>query len=464
MNVLPKENLSGKVEIDKEFLQSSDWVTAKTAVDVEAARRVIARLWPDKKTEALRQLLFNAGDTAIVSQPSTSRYNVISVTFAEMLAKEINAEHFPGEAFYAASHSCEVKNIPRLQRSFHFRDYALIDQSALQGKLAGKTIVIADDLLTTGGSVKDFIWTLNRDGVQVRSVVALAGDVRLFVDDKTRQTLENALHEKGMILPCDDLADRLTRTEARGIIFLINNVRTENATRKLAGKLQGILDRRIAPDLERDPQQTRHQGPQGEDTGDGPAAQGIPPRDIFENRQQRYVSGLQIESLQVLPDDLVSVKAIWKAEIDKLLVPIKAKAARSEEKIKAMLIRHDDQMGKHEKAKPKAPSSPLARLSQGKYNKRLTAWQDAQDCLIRREAQLRRRLKWVQEYVRDPISDFYESGAQRLAANRLAKEQPGLVRKLERARERELKQRFEQITVEFEQQERVQSQHRGRHR
>ena len=459
MNGLPKENISGKVEIDKAFLQSPDWVAAKTAVDVAAARRVVERLWSYKKTEALRQTLAGASDIAIVSQPSTSRCNVIPVTFAEMLAKEINAEHFPGEAFYAASHSCEVKNIPRLHRPFHFRDYALVDQFTLQDKLAGKTALIADDLLTTGGSVRDFIWTLKRDGVQVRSVVALAGDTRLFVDEKTRDALERALREKNMGLPSNDLADRLTRTEVRGIIFLINNARTENAKQKLTGKLQGILDRGVAQDLARDPQQTRHQGPQGEDSGHGPAPQGIPPRDIFENRRESYVTGVP-----VLSDDLASLKAIWKAEIDKLLVPIKAKAARAEEKIKATVVRHDERIGKHEKAKPKAPSGPLARLSQGKYNKRLAAWEDAQGRLIRRSAQLLQRLNRVREYVRDPVSDFYQSGAQENAGNHLAKEQPELVRKLEHARERELRQRFEQVTIEFEKRERTQSQQRGQHR
>ena len=121
-------------------------------------------------------------------------------------------------------------------------------------------------------------------------------------------------------------------------------------------------------------------------------------------------------------------------------------------------------MEKHEKAKPKAPAGPLAKLSQGKYKKRLAAWEDVQDRLNRRGAQLRQRLNWVQEYVRDPISEFYQSRAQQYAGNQLAKEQPELVRKLEQARERELRQRSEQISMEFEKQERTRAQHRGRHR
>ena len=135
-----------------------------------------------------------------------------------------------------------------------------------------------------------------------------------------------------------------------------------------------------------------------------------------------------------------------------------------EEKLTAMLARHDEHMGNYEKAKPKAPAGPLARLSQEKYNKRLASWEDVQDRLGRRDAQLRRRLNWVQEYIRDPISDFYQSRAQQFAGKQLAKDQPELACKLEQARERELGERSEQIAKEFEKQERTQSQHQGRHR
>jgi len=87
-----------------------------------------------------------------------------------------------------------------------------------------------------------------------------------------------------------------------------------------------------------------------------------------------------------------------------------------------------------------------------------------QDRLGRRGDQLRQRLIWVQEYVRDPISDFYQSGAQQYAGKQLAKECPELVRKLGQEREREIQQRFERVTVELEKQDRPQAQHRGRHR
>jgi len=146
------------------------------------------------------------------------------------------------------------------------------------------------------------------------------------------------------------------------------------------------------------------------------------------------------------------------------LIPIKAQAARVEEKLTAMLVRHDKQVEKHEKAKPRAPAGPLARLSQGKHNKRLAAWEDARDRLRRREAQLRQRLNWVHEYAREPISEFYQSGAQKYAGKQLAKDQPELAQKLEQARGRELRGRCEQVIMEFEKQERTRDQHQGRHR
>jgi hypothetical protein len=174
----------------------------------------------------------------------------------------------------------------------------------------------------------------------------------------------------------------------------------------------------------------------------------------------------QRPQIRVLPDDLASLKAIWQVELERFLVPIKAKAARVEEKLTAMLVRHDERMGKHEKAKPKALPGPLARLSQGKHNKRIAAWDYVQDSLYRRGDQLRQRLNLVQEYARDPISEFYLSRAQQYAGNQLAKEQPELARKLEQAREHELRQRYEQVTMEFEKREHTQDQrqHRGRYR
>jgi hypothetical protein len=283
MTWLPKNNIVGKVEADKALLQTSDWEAAKSAADVEAAQRIIAQLWTPKKTKALKALIYDATDVVMVSQPSTTRCNVLPFALAQTLAKEIGARHFAGEQFYDVLHSEQTKHIPRLQRPFQPRQYALAEPQMLKDKLAGKTVLVTEDLLTTEGSVKHFIRALNDDGIKVRSVVALSGDPRLSVDDKTRDALRKALQEKGIDLPAEELADKVTRTEARGIVLLVNSVRTENGREKITRKLQGLLDRGAFDSLARDKEQEGDLGAQGKDPGHERAPQGISPWYIREN-------------------------------------------------------------------------------------------------------------------------------------------------------------------------------------
>ena len=452
--------------MDRDLLESADWTAAKSQADVSAAERIIARLWNPKKTDALKALMGSATNIVLVSQPSTSRMNALAWVFAKHLAQEIGAEYCVGDQLYDAIQSQQMKHIPRLQRPFHPREYASIDPEAVRLKLGGKTVVVVEDLLTTGGSVKDFVRALSDDGIRVSSVVALAGDRRLQIDEKTGLAMTTALREKGIELQADELLDNLTRSEARGIVLLINNLRTENGKAKLTQNLQRVLHRGALEHMGRGEKPERDFGSEREDTRHEPDDKRIQARDILENRQRADLTheGIQSPQVRVLPEDLTPLKAIWRSELEKFLVPIKAKAARAEQKLTAKLARHDEHMGNHEKTKPKAPAGPLARLSRGKYTKRLASWEDVQDRLRRREAQLRQRLNWVQEYVRDPISDFYQSRAQKYAGLQLAKEQPELDRKLKQAQESELSQRSEQITIELEKQERTRAEDRGRHR
>jgi hypothetical protein len=464
--LLPKDNITGKESIDRELLESPDWAAAKSQADESAAERIISRLWNPKKTDALKALVGSATNIVLASQPSTSRMNALAWVFAKHLAQEIGAEYCVGDQLYDPIHSQQMKHIPRLQRPLYPREYASIDPEAARFKLGGKTVVVVEDLLTTGGSVKDFVRALSDDGIRVSSVVALAGDRRLQIDEKTGLALKTALHEKGIELQASELVGNLTRSEARGIVLLINNLRTENGKAKLTQNLQRILDRGALEHMGGGEKPERDFGSEREDSRHEPDDKRIQARDILENGQRADLTlqGIQSPQIRVIPDDLASLKAIWQAELDKFLAPIKTRAARLEEKLTAMLVRHGEHIGKHEKAKPKAPAGPLARLSRGKYNKRLAAWEHIHGRLGRREAQLRQRLNWVEEYVREPISEFYQSGAQKYAGKQLTKNQPELVRKLEQARECDLRKRSEQITIVFEKQERTQAQHRGRQR
>ena len=346
--LLPKDNITGKESIDRDLLESPDWIAAKSQADENAAERIISRLWNPKKTDALKALMGSATNIVLVSQPSTSRMNALAWVFAKHLAQEIGAEYCVGDQLYDPIHSQQMKHIPRLQRPFHSRDYASVDPDAVRHNLGGKTVVVVEDLLTTGGSVKDFVRALSDDGIRVSSVVALSGDRRLQIDEKTGLALRTALQEKGIELQASELVGNLTRSEARGIVLLINNLRTENGKAKLTQNLQRILDRGSLEHMGRGEKPERDFGSEREDSSHEPDDKRIQARDILENRQRADLTLQEIQSPQVrfLPEDLASLKAIWQAEIEKFLVPIKARAARAEEKLTAMLVGHDEHMEK----------------------------------------------------------------------------------------------------------------------
>lgn len=274
-NLLPQDNIVGKTK-DKIVFDSPDWVSAKTACDSAAAERVVEKLWtPGKSAALVGKLPGKSGDLAVISQPSTTRLNVLAIELAKKLAGDLHADCYLGDDFYNALHNQQSKHIPRLQRPFNPREYAAVDPNRVTRILGGKTVIVAEDVLTTGSSVKQFVKALQRDGVKVFAVAALLGDRRLAVDEKTRDALVDAVKENGINLSIGEtqqLADSLTRTEARNIALLINNVRTENGKEKLTRRLQGLLNQGIAPDLGGVADQGRDEGLQGEDRGhDGPS-------------------------------------------------------------------------------------------------------------------------------------------------------------------------------------------------
>jgi len=454
--VLPKNNVTGKVSVDRALLKTPDWEAAKNATDEDAAQRVITRMWNDKKTEAVRALIDGAANVMFVSQPSTTRSNILPFQLAKMLAERLGGEYCAGDQLYDVLHSQQMKHIARMERPFHPRDYMSVDPVIVREKFAGKKIFIVDDLLTTGGSVKDFIRALNDDGVNVTCVVALAGDPRLQVDEKTMAALKTALQTKGIDLPAGELADSLTRTEAGRIILLIRNVRTENGKQKLTRKLQGILDRGPVENIGRDPEQGRHLGPQGKDPGLEPDDERIRPWGVLENGQRELKSqqasqpGPESEEEQKsLPDDLPSLEALWKVEIQKLLKPIQAKARRAEQKAQAVLDRHGNRIHEHDQNKPREPTGLLAR--KGNYQKRMNTWSETHEHLRIRQLQLRKRVDWLQEYGRERVSSIYKSPAQQIAERLLARDQPELARKLTKARELQYKHKMERIRENMQQ-------------
>jgi hypothetical protein len=270
-------------------MASADWHAGKEDFDMQAAERVIDRLWSDKKTAQLKNLVSEPENTVFISQPSTSETNVIPICFAERLAREFGATYLVGDDHFTALHSQQAKHMTRVQRIFNRREYEPLDAEGFKECIGNKKAVIVEDILTTGGSVAEFARCLGDLGVSVRSVAGLMGDRRLNIDQKTRLRLQRALDEKG--IPAGDLYGMLTRTEAGSLIMILNNVRTEHARKKLARNIQGLQDSRTFKGLGRDPETRGYPSAEGNDRGHESASQGVPAGAVLSGGQPREVAG-----------------------------------------------------------------------------------------------------------------------------------------------------------------------------
>ena len=181
----PENNVVGKAKIHKVIMESEDWKGAKEQLDIDAADRIIRQVWPDKKTARLKEQFNNPEDVIFITQPSTSGTNALPVRLAEKLSNEFKTEYVIGEDFFNSLHSQQSKHIPRFKRPFHKRKFQSFDIEDLKKIVENKAVVIVEDILTTGGSVAEFSRHLVNENIQVKSIVALMGDKRLNLDQKT---------------------------------------------------------------------------------------------------------------------------------------------------------------------------------------------------------------------------------------------------------------------------------------
>jgi hypothetical protein len=277
MSIIPDNNVAGKSKINRSFLETDEWKAAKELSDKAAADRVVDELWSDKKTSDLKSYFQDPSNVVFITVPSTSRRNAIPISLAERLSKDFNAKYFSGNELFIPVHGQQSKHIPRLQRPFNRREYVPDNIEDFKKECAGKNVIVADDILTTGGSVAAFCSSLNDNGVEVKSVAALIGDKRLNIDLKTKAHLEATLKNAGLSFDSEALSARLTRAEAGGLIMQINSARSENAKQKIAGNLHGLLDQRPFKDMGRDTATGRHEGPQGKDHSNGQVTEKVSP-------------------------------------------------------------------------------------------------------------------------------------------------------------------------------------------
>lgn len=254
----------GLVTIKKDVITSLDFLAGK-AGDPAAANRIVQHIWSDKKTDQLQEQLFD--NSVFLTVPSTTRTNVIPIQLAQFLSRETGKPWAIGDEIFKTSHKIASKNIPRNKRIFQNREFENKDQESVE-ILREFKIVIVDDILTTGGSIRAFSEFLRDQKIKVGHIVGLMGDRRFEIDKKTEEKLRKLLKEKNTGIEFESI-NYLTRTEAGGLIRLLNSVRTENAIQKITTQLQGIQRFRTVASFERTPGVERDYSPERKNIGNG---------------------------------------------------------------------------------------------------------------------------------------------------------------------------------------------------
>ena len=214
----------GLVTIKKDIVNSPYFLAGK-AGDQTAADKLIQHVWSDKKTIQLREHL--KANSVFLTIPSSTRTNIIPIQLARYLSQKTRTPWLNGDSLFNAKHSIASKNISRDKRIFNERKYSIAKRKNTH-PLSNKSIIIIDDIITSGSSIRNYSDFLRNQNLTISHVVALMGDRRLEIDQKTEDKLSELLNQKNIGVDFESIS-YITRTEAGGLIRLLNNARSDNA-------------------------------------------------------------------------------------------------------------------------------------------------------------------------------------------------------------------------------------------
>jgi len=120
--------------------------------------------------EAFRH--FKGKENAFIAVPSTTGRNLFPDALALALQKAFGGEAFIGDHARPV-HGKQSKTLDGLQKIVQFREYTIIDPGLSAERLAGKNVVLVDDVATTGASIDGMRQALYERGIKVNAVATL---------------------------------------------------------------------------------------------------------------------------------------------------------------------------------------------------------------------------------------------------------------------------------------------------
>ena len=295
----------GIVTIKKEVINSSDFLAGK-AGDPARADKAVQQIWSNKKTTQLKEHLTD--DSIFLTMPSSTRTNVIPIQLAQYLSQKTGIPWIDGDSIFNAKHNIASKNISRDKKVFNKRKYSVSKNKNINS-LQNKKIIVVDDIIASGSSIRNFSEFLRSYDLNIYHIVGLMGDRRFEIDKKTENKLKDLLNQKNIGVDFEKIG-YITRTEAGGLIRLLNNTRSDNAIRKLTESLHGIQRHGAFTNIKRTSGADRNKSTRGKDRGNVRTGERI----------QTYSSPSSIKwELKFIKNDVIvkTIKVETAADLDK---------------------------------------------------------------------------------------------------------------------------------------------------
>lgn len=194
-------------------------------------------------------------NTVLVSMPSTTGKNLHAIALANLVSdvskqgkKLPNVPVINGADIAVPARTEEAKTVDRAERPFKQEPY--IPKEAMGKLLAGKNIILTEDIISQGGSVANMQRVLEALGYEVRGVVSSMGINILYPARNT------SLHDKFKeeILDLVDAGDinlhkLLTREEENIILNSIREISSKEGKVDYAEKVAALLRSRTAESI-----------------------------------------------------------------------------------------------------------------------------------------------------------------------------------------------------------------------